>query len=76
MLVLQRKEEEGILIGDNVRVIVAEIKRGVVKIGIEAPDDVLILREELLEVADSNKEASHYNDRTLKAIENIVKTKK
>lgn len=46
-LALGRKEGEGILIGDNIRVIPIDIGRGKVRIVIEAPADVLVLREEL-----------------------------
>ncbi len=48
MLVLSRKLSEGIRIGDNVRIIVVKIERNGVRLGIEAPDDVSIVREELL----------------------------
>lgn len=58
MLVLGRKVDEAILIGDEIVVKVVSIDNGVVKLGIEAPKDVSILRDELAkEVAKSNKEA-------------------
>ena len=41
------KENEKVLIGDNVTVMVVEIQGKQIKLGIEAPDDVLILREKL-----------------------------
>jgi carbon storage regulator len=47
MLVLTRKARQGLWIGDNVHVTVLEIAHGRVKIGIEAPADVAIDREEL-----------------------------
>ncbi len=49
MLVLSRKPQEAIRIGDNVWVTILEIKRGIVRLGIEAPRDVSVLRSELLE---------------------------
>jgi len=49
MLVLARKEEEWIRIGDDIYVNVLEIKPGFVKLGIKAPKEVLILRGELVE---------------------------
>ncbi len=59
MLVLGRKLDESIIIGENIKIKVVSIDRGVVKLGIEAPKDVSILREELLEqIKNSNKEAS------------------
>jgi carbon storage regulator len=48
MLVLSRKANESIVIGDNIRVTVASIHGRCVRIGIEAPEDVGIYREELL----------------------------
>lgn len=47
-MVLSRCTDEKILIGDNIEVIVCGISHGKVKLGIEAPKDVLILREELV----------------------------
>ena len=59
MLILSRKLEEAIWLGDNVKIKIMGIEKGTVKIGIEAPSDVTILREELKEaVADANKQAS------------------
>lgn len=49
MLVLTRKAEETIQIGDNVVIKVIRTAKGTVKIGIEAPDDVRVIRGELLE---------------------------
>jgi carbon storage regulator len=47
MLVLSRKPGEQIVIGNDIRVSVVEVKGGRVKIGIQAPDDVGIFRSEL-----------------------------
>lgn len=49
MLVLSRKVSERILIGDDIVLTVTRIDRDRVTLGIEAPDDVVILREELKE---------------------------
>jgi len=59
MLILSRKLEEAIWLGDNIKVKIMGIEKGTVKLGIEAPSDITILREELKEaVADVNKQAS------------------
>ncbi len=50
---------EGIVLNDNVTIRVVEISKGVVKLGIDAPKEMLILREELEQaVKQSNIEAS------------------
>ncbi len=59
MLVLARKADESILIGENIHVKVVSIEKGVVKLGIEAPSDITIIRDELAkDIADMNIEAS------------------
>ena len=47
MLVLSRKEDERIRIGESIVITIVGISGDKVKIGIEAPRDVLVLREEL-----------------------------
>jgi carbon storage regulator len=47
MLILTRKLNEAIQIGDNVRLKVLHISEGQVKIGIDAPQDVRIFRAEI-----------------------------
>lgn len=49
MLVLSRKKNESIIIGDNVTVTIVEIRGDKVKIGIEAPVDVSVDRVEVRE---------------------------
>ncbi|MDL0087925.1 carbon storage regulator CsrA [Campylobacter gastrosuis] len=59
MLILSRKENEEIWIGDNMKIIVVNIAKGVVKIGIEAPRNTVIFRKELAErIKRENEEAS------------------
>ncbi|MCF6310564.1 MAG: carbon storage regulator CsrA [Sulfurimonas sp.] len=59
MLVLARKTDESIVLGDDITVRIISIDKGVVKIGIDAPKSVSIVRSELLEdVKDSNIAAS------------------
>ncbi len=59
MLVLARKLNESIVIGDNIIIKVIAIEKGVVKIGIEAPSDITILRSELIaDVTELNIAAS------------------
>jgi carbon storage regulator len=48
MLVLARKESEQIVIGEGIVLTVLRIEHGRVRIGIEAPPDVHVVRDELL----------------------------
>lgn len=47
MLVLSRKVGETILIGDNIAVTVVQVGPGSVRLGVDAPHDVVIVREEI-----------------------------
>ncbi len=59
MLVLTRKKDEAIRIGDDIVVKIISCEKHGVRIGIEAPGNVTILREELfLAVSEENKKAS------------------
>ncbi len=49
MLVLSRKPGNQIVIADNIIITVVEVKGNQVRIGIEAPDDVVIHRKEVFE---------------------------
>ncbi len=54
MLVLSRKANQGIWIGEHIFVTVLRIEGGRVKIGIEAPADVQVDREEVRAACRSN----------------------
>ena len=59
MLVLKRKAGESIIVNENIEIKIIEIEEGRIKIGIEAPKDVSILRKEVLDEAHmENKKAS------------------
>ena len=47
MLVLSRKVNQSIIIGDNIKIQVLKISGNTIRLGVEAPDDVKILRGEL-----------------------------
>jgi|TARA_B100000530_G_scaffold317115_1_gene247923 carbon storage regulator len=49
MLVLSRKAEESMIIGDDIKITVLDIRGGQVRIGITAPQEVKIHREEVYE---------------------------
>ncbi len=49
MLILSRRIGESLMIGDDIEVKVFDVSGNNVRLGIQAPDDVVILREELYE---------------------------
>ena len=49
MLILERRVGESIMVGDDIKIIIVSEKYGKVKIGIDAPDDIDIWREEIYE---------------------------
>ena len=58
MLILSRKLGEAILIDGGVRIVVLGVDSGAVRLGIQAPSDVGILREEIVErIAEENLRA-------------------
>lgn len=57
MLILRRKKNESLLIGDNIRVTIIECASDGVRLAIDAPKQISILREELSEAEQINKTA-------------------
>jgi carbon storage regulator len=49
MLILTRKIDEAIRLGEDIRIVLVQIKGGQVRLGIECPPHVRVLREELYE---------------------------
>ncbi|HJU04491.1 MAG TPA: carbon storage regulator CsrA [Nitrospiraceae bacterium] len=59
MLVLTRKTGEGIAIGPHIRIVVVEIQGNQVRLGIEAPPEVAVHRDEVYaRIVDENKRAA------------------
>jgi len=58
MLILTRKKGESLIIGDNIEINIMEVSGDSVKIGIEAPKSVKVLRSELVTTVEQNKMAA------------------
>lgn len=58
MLILSRKVDQGIRIGDEIEISVTKIEGDSVKIGISAPRSISILRREILEEMQSSNQAA------------------
>ena len=58
MLVLSRKKDERIIIGDQITVMVIEIRGDKVRLGIDAPKEVTVHREEVYEAIRREQQAN------------------
>lgn len=58
MLVVTRKTEESVIIADNIEITVLEVARDRVKLGISAPKDIKIIRNELRDAQKTNVDSS------------------
>jgi len=78
MLVVSRKIGEELKIGDNVVIKVIDIDKNQVKIGIEAPRDVTILRMELVqEITKQNKLSTNStSDDAIHSLSDLIKGNK
>ncbi len=78
MLVLTRKAGEGILIGDDIVIKIIEMKGGGVRVGIDAPQDKKIYRQEVYDrITQENRQALQWNLTDLDALsENLIVEKK
>lgn len=55
MLILRRKKNESLLIGENIRITIIDCAGDGVRLAIDAPKQISILREELSEAEQTNK---------------------
>lgn len=73
MLALSRKNNESIMIGNDIEVTILDIRNDQVKIGIRAPKDVGIYRKEIyLQIQEENKQAVEMEVPDLGALEELL----
>ena len=77
MLVIARKVGEELKIGDDIIVKIISLEKNQIKIGIDAPRDISILRMELVkEIINQNKLANQNTDETtIHSLHNLIKGK-
>lgn len=76
MLVLSRKINQSIVIGDNIEIMLVDIRGDQIKLGINAPKNVKIFRKEVYEeVKSQNVEASKSSIEELNILSSFVKKK-
>lgn len=76
MLALSRKNNESIMIGNDIEVTILDIRNDQVKIGIRAPKDVGIYRKEIyLQIQEENKQAVETEVPDLGVLEQLFATK-
>ncbi len=75
MLVLTRKLGESIAIDDHIKIRVVQIKGKQVRLGIEAPKETKIHREEVyMAIQDTNKESVNVTSEKTRSISKMLKT--
>ena len=63
MLVLARKKGESLVIGDGIEITITDVAGDKVRLGINAPQDVKIVRSEIIKTQEENKSAASSADR-------------
>lgn len=76
MLVITRKLDEGITVGDDVEITVLEISKDRVKIGINAPKEVKVFRTELKTLRQTNEQSANASDEAIRQLLNAQKDNK
>jgi carbon storage regulator len=73
MLVLTRRPGESVMIGDDVVITVLEVRGDVIRLGIQAPRDVQVHREEVYkELQAANQEAASPTDDEVAAVTKML----
>jgi len=74
MLVLTRKRDESIMIGDDIKIIVVDVRGDQVKLGIDAPRHIPVHREEVYrEIQEENRRAALKATQDLSALDQVLR---
>ena len=74
MLILSRKLNESIIIGDDIELSIVDIKGDQVKIGINAPKSVKVFRKEVYDaIQDENRAAARSSIDTIPSLDDMIK---
>jgi carbon storage regulator len=77
MLVISRKPGESLMLSDNIKITIVSLSNDKVAIGVEAPKEIKVIREELLETIEANKVSSEKIEQTdYQGIAVLLKNKK
>lgn len=77
MLVLARKVGEKIILNDNIEIIVLDSNQNTVRIGVNAPKDVSVYREELYkEIKNANMSSNSVSANSMTELHDLIKERK
>lgn len=76
MLILSRKVNEKIKIGNDITLTIIEIKGDQIKVGVEAPKEVKVFRQEVYNAIQSENQAAAHSGNNFDILGNLFKAKK
>ncbi|NPV91573.1 MAG: carbon storage regulator CsrA [Firmicutes bacterium] len=77
MLVLSRKLKEALVIGDNIRITILDVEGDQIKLGIDAPREVRVYRQEIFDaIQEANRMAAQVDPMKLADLPNKIEKKK
>ena len=73
MLILSRKNDQQIKIGDDITITIIEIHDGQVKIGVEAPRNIKVFRQEVFNAIQTENKEAVVNSDMMGALSKLLK---
>ena len=73
MLILSRKTDQQIKIGDDITITIIEIHDGQVKIGVEAPRNIKVFRQEVFNAIQTDNKEAVVNSDMMGALSKLLK---